>query len=1025
MSAVLVVHLSDIHVQSENDAVLSRAPEIVAALRSISPIASRALILVSGDIAYSGTEWQYLVADDKLFSPVRERLGAHLGGEGRPSAPIDIIPVPGNHDCNFEGTSVVRDAVRRMIIEDHDHAADLSVQDTALSVQEDFFAFRQSVAPPEWQQGHESYDSRLYHRYDVSTGDGSIVVHCVNTAWLSRIQERAGSLLFPVDAIATPQPGSDRLDIVMMHHPYNWLEPTNGQAFRTAIERLGDWVLTGHEHISDTHETRARGSIHQTHTAGGVLQETGDPSVSSFHAWVVDLRERKQKFFPFSWSGDHYSIDEELATVAAASEIDWSPIPMTSVAERVPWAISDEMQHHLRDPGLTLHTREGDPLTLSDVFVFPDLRVKEGLFSNTSRYVNGERARAELATNHVSMLAGPTLSGKSAVAKDLFRYFHQQGRVPLLIQGKSARTRSWRRTSRDEVQRQYSKRAVTAYEQLPVSERVVIIDDYHAVLSTVRERMAFLREISAFAGTIILTIDGLVRDSLSLSPEAWESPVDVVSYDILPFGYRRRQDLVEQWLRLHHHDDNAETFVRTLHALTKTMDGLIGKNFVPAYPVYLFAVMQAAELSLPIDNRASAYGYFYEILIRSSLARDGKREEFDILFTYLSFVAYEMRRQSVSDISEQSFRTIHDSYEQEYALRESFTAMTDSLLTRNIISRDGDLYAFRYPYIRYYFVAAYMRDHLSAADVRLDIKHMAEALDDDENSNILLFLVHLTKDDYVLDKLLSATRGIFSTVAEEQLERTSISVVPPRLQVYEERDPVEVRREEATRRDDQDRSDKIEETSQDTIDEFGRALKTNQIMGQILKNFPGSLDGTRKEMIAKETFGVALRAMGWLLETIRSDEDDLLGAVTFVIRKQQPRLSSSEAEQKARAMLGLLLMSVAFGLIREVVQNAGSKHLLVTYGRILDADPRATMQLIKVALALETSSTFPREEVRSLARTFTDNPVALEVLRYLVIHHFHLFVVDPSVKQSVCAILDISFPAIETTRREWQRMPRS
>ena len=196
-------------------------------------------------------------------------------------------------------------------------------------------------------------------------------------------------------------------------------------------------------------------------------------------------------------------------------------------------------------------------------------------------------------------------------------------------------------------------------------------------------------------------------------------------------------------------------------------------------------------------------------------------------------------------------------------------------------------------------------------------------------------------------------------------------------------------------------------------------------MGQILKNFPGSLDGARKEAIAKETFGVALRTMGWLFETIRENEEELCRAVSDVIQRRQDHLTPSEAEQKARAMLGLFLTGIAFGFIRDVVQNTGSRHLKVTYSRIFAMGQHATMRLIKVALDLEVTSAFPASVVRELADEFRDNQVALEVLRYLVIHHFHLFVVDTSTKQSICSTLGISYPGIEATRREWQRLSRS
>ena len=82
-------------------------------------------------------------------------------------------------------------------------------------------------------------------------------------------------------------------------------------------------------------------------------------------------------------------------------------------------------------------------------------------------------------------------------------------------------------------------------------------------------------------------------------------------------------------------DPANDAFVRQLHSTTDTLDTLIGKNYVPSYPVYVLAVLQALDTATPIDIAASTHGYFYELFIRTTLARGRDRKDFDIIASYL------------------------------------------------------------------------------------------------------------------------------------------------------------------------------------------------------------------------------------------------------------------------------------------------------------------------------------------------------------------------------------------------------
>ena len=69
MTAV-ILHLSDIHIRSKSDPILSRAQEIASCTFSSLQDASHLFVVISGDIAFSGEENQYDLAI-KLFLQIR------------------------------------------------------------------------------------------------------------------------------------------------------------------------------------------------------------------------------------------------------------------------------------------------------------------------------------------------------------------------------------------------------------------------------------------------------------------------------------------------------------------------------------------------------------------------------------------------------------------------------------------------------------------------------------------------------------------------------------------------------------------------------------------------------------------------------------------------------------------------------------------------------------------------------------------------------------------------------------------
>jgi DNA repair exonuclease SbcCD nuclease subunit len=134
---IALLHLSDFHISSSADPVLSRAEAIKGAFHQAAPNAEGCIVVISGDVAFSGTQAQYDLAF-AFFESLREHL---LGLP--PVEKVEFVVVPGNHDCDFENESDIREFLLRDVIALRDseiHPSSDRVQ-ALTAVQKHFFAF--------------------------------------------------------------------------------------------------------------------------------------------------------------------------------------------------------------------------------------------------------------------------------------------------------------------------------------------------------------------------------------------------------------------------------------------------------------------------------------------------------------------------------------------------------------------------------------------------------------------------------------------------------------------------------------------------------------------------------------------------------------------------------------------------------------------------------------------------------------------------------------------------------------------
>jgi hypothetical protein len=193
------------------------------------------------------------------------------------------------------------------------------------------------------------------------------------------------------------------------------------------------------------------------------------------------------------------------------------------------------------------------------------------------------------------------------------------------------------------------------------------------------------------------------------------------------------------------------------------------------------------------------------------------------------------------------------------------------------------------------------------------------------------------------------------------------------------------------------------------ITRFQNAIKTLRILGQILKNFPGTLEGASKTEITRECYHLGLRAVTEVLELVKA----LQIASVESIADSFPRNATGERLDRAmedpRDKAFGLARAIAFSMIRIISASVGAPELMATYARVQELSEAPAISLITASLQLDHERPFPSKDIVSLNKELDGRLFSQSLLRLLVVRHFDLFPVKFGEKQRICEKLGIKY----------------
>lgn len=647
---------------------------------------------------------------------------------------------------------------------------------------------------------------------------------------------------------------------------------------------------------------------------------------------------------------------------------------------------------------------------LQDIFVFPTLSCHPPQTKNGPMQRELIEDWTELLAKKYVLIHGQEMSGKTAFGQYLFLSLANDQSTPVL------------HIDLQDVPKKYSEKVFSEayYNQfsgdyslwVQQESKVLILDN----LSSASHLIEFIEFAEDFFDKIVITSSSNIFYSYF-----WDETrlAHFHTVKIEPLNHKQQEELIRKRLALS--DRNEPVSDGLVDQIENDVNSIItSKKIVPRYPFFVLSILQTYEAFMPDNLSITSYGHCYHALIVARLIKAGivsdhnnintNRNRVDNINTcfnfaeQLAFKTYEnnkLHRQTKLDFDE-----FVEKYKKNFMI-------SDSILSRlrkhdyGIITKDG---SFRIPYMYYFFLGRFLsRETKRNKDI---IEEMCERSHQSSNYLTLLFIVHHTNDNQIIDDILLRTMCTLDKIEPAKLDRGEtegfkeiVDALPKNIL---SRNSVETERkkEREIRHINEDLAEK-ENSSQELRDEnpandIYRILKNNEIMGQILRNKYGSLERWKIKEVVETIADSGLRLVKFLLL-----DKDLITRVAYYIHEKYPNHNIEEIKKFIQFLSFMCTMenvekivsAINVPEIREIIHEIVAQKLTPAYDLIGYFNHLDSVQELTNGVKQELEILLKKHDDFFLQRV-----LSLETQYYMNTHRS-----KARIAQSVCSVLGIKY----------------
>lgn len=657
---------------------------------------------------------------------------------------------------------------------------------------------------------------------------------------------------------------------------------------------------------------------------------------------------------------------------------------------------------------------------MEDIYVHPDLKNLKREYDEIEKTISSSRLVELFPSREKLLILGSEQSGKTSLCKMLFKAYLDKGYLPLFCYGRDIKTTDISKILRKLVSTQYSDFDLKTYLSSD-KPKVLIVDDFDKLAINERYQSQCLTNLSGLIRKTVLIADSEIKhDEQKLLEFS-----DYNQFEILPFGYLRRGDLIEKWNSV----GQRETInITELHNQTDNIahhvDAIIRNNILPRKPIYILTIIQFLDTAKPSDYSLTSYGHCYQSLIQAMLKKTNiKVSDFDLYSNYLSELSYFLFQENIDELSESLSTKFKSEYSSKYLI-ESHDEVIERLISSGILrmSMSHDAIHFGHRYIFYFYVSKFLSDHIDSKECKKDVERLCNKMHTEKNANILIFLVHHTKDQGVIDEILLQASVVFDETKEASLgvEDTkylldyiaSISKL-----VLEQRNIDEERKKRLEAKDEQDGLEDTErkedsepdgdDRDREILAEVNRSIRIVEVIGQILRNRHGSLTKTQLTDLCMAAYSSGLKFLNFFLTTTREDQEHILIFIREIFR-ENTKLSDDEVSKEARKVFLMLCYGTSYSVIKKIANSVGASELMPIFKGLCDQNAESpAIRLIWISIQLEFCKQLPKSLIENTYNGLGGNPIAQRLLQEIVIQHLYLNHVEYADRQWISSKLHL------------------
>ena len=1017
-----ILHLSDIHFRDEGNVIIDRLDKIVNAIKNTIICIEELFVVVSGDIAFSGSDIQYQEAEF-FINYLKHELESYSK-----SLRVKIILAPGNHDCDFSQNPRMRNEFISKL-KSRKEVTDEDIDECTIS-QNQFFKFLDKYPP--------TYRNKLFYIYEFN--NCSFIVY--NTAWMSVLDEIQGTAVFPSHILNEVRKKFDENTIFfqVFHHPSHWLEQESKRLFDSTIASFPGFVFLGHEHTpdaylkSDIEQIMSNAFIH-----GDVLQDSEDLAKSGFNLLIYDDETNKHNFHK-------YNLNQQQSLYL---ESDACKVIDRTFNEHRVISFTEEYERKINDLGfLCTHPRKTE-LSLVDLYIFPDLQesVKNNALDNKDTI---RMNSAILATNVKDypcvIIFGEEISGKTTLLYQLQKKYNDMSMVSIHLNAVNITNKFLNPdTLRSEIDKcfisQYGNKKISIFQQMNKSEKIILIDDFDKINFHYEDNGDEIIKLTKFINILLEYSTNIIlisNDSFEVkvyTTEIKQILSNFKSFNVLEFGHLLIDKLIDKWLRINtstinqKQDSLVEEKNEIRHVLTKVSHG----NLLPRYPIYIINLLQAHEAGRE-NIKGNGFAYLYESLITRAFGlssiKDSKK---DILGSYLSELAYYCFTQNKYSISEVDIEKFNQTFSADKGINSLTILDIDLLIKGRLLNRDsGSFISFTQHYVYYYYLAKYIVEYFDDDEYGITIKNLVNDIVKRiyilEFANIIIFIVHHSPNKKnILNLIMKQANQLFLELNPTELKDSEFTTLSKsissnilmvlndkpkeqkHLESLHEQDYLDdINRKSLTNQHSDSQLMREEVRELDVISKINLAFKLMEILGLIAKN-NASLKRTMKDQVITEVFDLGLRSITALLKELNDNHDSLVKDVEELIQRKNLKISSdsSKIEENAKKIIGSLAIAFAGLFIHKIVVSIASKELNLIFKEICTNKNDIAHKLIFLAINLEFPSGLDVERILEFNKELKSDLIAENLLRLFTRNHLYKYDVDRSKSDRLLSELNI------------------